>query len=86
VHPGAADTPLARVAELSLDRLPDPQGGVRLLVVPDEIVELLDRGYEVRLHRVVPVAPLPAELITNDEDAARWLEDQVAGIPRQEGS
>lgn len=86
IHPGAGDTPLARAAELSLDRLPDPRGEVRLLVNAEEIAELLGRGYEVRLHAVVPVVPLAAELIADDAEVVRWLEDQVAGIPRAEGS
>jgi hypothetical protein len=85
VHPGAADTPLSRVADLGLDRLPDPQRGVRLLVNTDDLIRLLDEGYEVRLHHVVPVQPLSPDLIMGDADARRWLEDQVAGIARSEG-
>jgi hypothetical protein len=72
VHPGDADVPLGRVADLDLDRVPDPQGGVRLLVTTDEIVALLERGYEVRLQRV------------NDDAAIAWLEARVQGIPREE--
>jgi hypothetical protein len=34
---------LGHVADLDLDRIPDPQGGVRLLVTTEEVVELLER-------------------------------------------
>jgi hypothetical protein len=85
VHPGDADVPLGRVADLDLDRVPDPQGGVRLLVTTDEIVALLERGYEVRLHRVVRAEPLSAELRIDEDAAIAWLEERVKDIPREEG-
>jgi hypothetical protein len=84
VHPGDADVPLGRVADLDLDRVPDPQGGVRVLVTTDEIVALLERGYEVRLHRVVRAEPLRSELRVDDDAAIAWLEERVQGIPREE--
>ena len=84
VHPGWQDVALGRVADLDLDRLPDPHGGVRLLVSPAEAAELLDRGYEVRLHRHVPVAPLGAELVATDDAVEAWLAERVEGIPREE--
>ena len=85
VHPGDADVPLGRVADLDLDRVPDPQGGVRLLVTTDEIVALLERGYEVRLHRVVRAEPLSEELRIDEDGAIAWLEERVKDIPREEG-
>jgi hypothetical protein len=85
VHPGDGDIPLASVADLDLDRVPDPQRGVRLLVTADEIVALLERGYEVRLHRVTRVEPLSPELRIADDEAIAWLEERVQGIPRNEG-
>jgi hypothetical protein len=85
VHPGDADVPLARVADLDLDRVPDPQGGVRVLVTADQVVALLDRGYEVRLHRFARVEPLRADLRADDDAAIAWLEERVQGIPREEG-
>jgi hypothetical protein len=85
VHPGDGDVPLGSVAELDLDRVPDPQRGVRLLVTADDIVALLERGYEVRLHRVARVEPLSPELRIADEAAIAWLEERVKGIPRNEG-
>jgi hypothetical protein len=85
VHPGDADVPLGRVADLGLDRVPDPQGGVRLLVTIDEIVALLERRYEVRLHRLARAEPLSPELRVGDDAAIAWLEERVQGIPREEG-
>jgi hypothetical protein len=84
VHPGDADVPLGRVADLDLDRVPDPQGGVRLLVTTDEIVALLERGYEVRLHRVARAEPLSPDLRVDDDASIAWLEERVQGIPREE--
>jgi hypothetical protein len=84
VHPGDADVALESVADLDLDRVPDPQRGVRLLVTTDQIVALLERGYEVRLHRVVRLEPLSSELHIDDDEATAWLEERVQGIPRDE--
>ena len=69
VHPGDADVPLESVADLDLDRVPDPQRGVRLLVTADEIVALLERGYEVRLYRLARVEPLSPDLRVDDDEA-----------------
>jgi hypothetical protein len=85
VHPGEGDTALSRVFELDVDRLPDPQGGIRLVVTPEEVARLLEMGFEVRLYRTIPVEPLSADLIRSDEEAARWLEERVQGIAREEG-
>jgi hypothetical protein len=85
VHPGDGDVPLESVADLDLDRVPDPQRGVRLLVTADDIVALLERGYEVRLQRVVRIEPLSPELRVDNDEAIAWLEERVQGIPREEG-
>jgi hypothetical protein len=85
VHPGDADVPLEGVADLDLDRVPDPQRGVRVLVTTDDIVALLERGYEVRLHRLARLEPLSPELRISDDDATAWLEKRVKGIAREEG-
>jgi hypothetical protein len=84
VHPGDRDLPLGSVAELDLDRVPDPQRGVRVLVTTDDLVALLERGYEVRLHRVARAEPLSPELRMDDAEAIAWLEERVQGIPREE--
>lgn len=86
VHPGARDVALSTVADLDLDRVPDPAGEVRLLVSAAEIAQLLDLGFEVRLHRTVRTAPLSPDLVMDDEASTRWLEERVEGIPREEGS
>ena len=85
VHPGDGDVPLESVADLDLDRVPDPQRGVRLLVTADDIVALLERRYEVRLQRVVRIEPLSPELRVDNDEAIAWLEERVQGIPREEG-
>lgn len=84
VHPGERDVALAQVSDLDLDRIPDPQGGVRVVVTAEELAELVRRGYEVRVFRTVPIEPLDPSLIQSDEDARRWLDERVAGIPREE--
>ena len=86
VHPGEKERALARVADLDLDRVPDPRGDVRLLVTADELAQLLDEGFEVRLHRTIRPQPLSPDLVVSDEEAVAWLEERVQGIPREEGS
>lgn len=84
VHPGERDVALTQVSDLDLDRIPDPAGGVRVVVTADELAELVRRGYEVRVYRTVPLEPLNPDLVGSDEDAVRWIEERVAGIPREE--
>lgn len=78
VHPAegrAAD--LSRVADLDLDRIPDPEGGVRLLVNAEDLARLERRGFEVRVRREVPIRPLDPGLIPDDADVRAWFEEQV---------
>jgi hypothetical protein len=82
VHPGEMGAELHRVADLDLDRVPDPEGGVRLLVTADDCARLLDSGYEVRLHRALPVRPLSGEAVASDESVRDWLAGKVRGIQR----
>jgi hypothetical protein len=84
VHPGERNVALTHVSDLDLDRIPDPQGGVRVVINADELAELVRRGYEVRVYRTVPLEPLNPDLVGSDEDAMRWLDERVAGIPREE--
>jgi hypothetical protein len=86
VHPGRGELPLERVADLDLDRVPDPEDRVRLLVTTDEAVELVSRGYEVHLVGAIPVQPLDSALVADDDSVEAWLEEQVSGIEREEGS
>ena len=85
IHPGDADVALESVADLDLDRVPDPQRGVRVLVTAEDVVALLERGYEVRLHRLARLEPLRPELRVEDDEAIAWLEERVQGIRREEG-
>ena len=75
---------LAAAAALDLDRLPDANGKVKLLLSTDDARRLLEQGFEVHLTAAVPVAPLAESLVMSDADSATWLEDQVKGI-RQKG-
>jgi hypothetical protein len=86
IHQGEREQALSRVADFDLDRVPDPHGDVRLLVNPDELAQLLDEGYEIRLYRTVRPQRLSPDLIMGDDEAVRWLEERVQGIPREEGS
>lgn len=78
VHPGEAPgVAMAHVADLDLDRLPDADGEVRVIVDPVECTRLLEEGFEVRLHRSVPVRPLDRDLIADDEGVRAWLEERI---------
>lgn len=86
VHPGALNRDLMGVADLDLDRIPAPGDEVRVVVTPDECRRLLDSGYEVHLHALVPVRPLSAELVADDDSVISWLEERVQGIERAGGA
>lgn len=86
VQAGARVRTLARVADLDLDRVPDPRGDVRVLASAEELARLLDEGYEVHLYGTVRAVPLDPGLVMDDDEAVRWLEEMVEGIPREEGS
>ena len=79
-RPGAD---VARVDDLDVDRVPDPEGGARVLVDVTECLRLLDAGYEVRLQRAVPVKPFDASLLADDAETRSWIEQRVreAGGP-----
>ena len=76
---------LAAAADLALDRLPDVDRKVRLLISADDARRLLERGFEVHLLAAVPVAPLAKSLVMTDKQSKDWLEGQLKGIPRQGG-
>lgn len=77
VHVVANDADLERVADLDVDRVPDPEGGVRVLVDADECARLIDGGFEVRLQRAVPVRPLDPSLVAGDDEVRAWFEERV---------
>src|SRR3712207_9480956 len=82
VHPGATETPLERVADLDLDRVPAPGGGVRVVITADDAAQLVARGYEVLLVRSLPVRPLDPSWVTPDDRARAWLEERTKGLDR----
>jgi hypothetical protein len=86
VHPGEQETSLERVADLDLDRVPDPHGGVRVIITADDAARLVAGGYEVRLLRLLPMQPLDPGLVHGDEAAATWLEAQTRGVERGQES
>jgi hypothetical protein len=71
-----------RIADLDLDRVPDPDGEVRVLVGVEDCVRLVEHGYEVRLHRALPVRPLDGRLIAADDDVRAWFAERVRGTGR----
>lgn len=87
VHTTARAADLQRVADLDVDRTPDPEGdGVRVLVDAEACHRLLDRGFEVRLRRAVPIRPLDPDLIASEQDVRAWFDDQVGDAERPGGS
>ncbi|MBJ3809306.1 hypothetical protein [Streptomyces flavofungini] len=86
VHPGATNRDLHGVADLDLDRIPDPEGAVRVLVTADECRRLLESGYEVHLHAPVPVRPLASDLVEQDDAVRAWLDERIQGIQRAGGA
>ena len=78
------DAPRAKAlhvaATLALDRLPDVDRKVRLLISPDDARRLLESGFEVHLKSAVPVAPLDRSLILSDKDATAWLDKQLKSV------
>lgn len=76
---------IAAAAALDLDRLPDVNGKVRLLISPADAQRLLDQGLEVRLMAAVPVKPLDPTLIMTDAQSKRLLEAQVKSLRRKAG-
>jgi hypothetical protein len=83
--PTPHDEAVLAAAELDLDRLPDADGRVKLLLTADDARRLLEQGYEVHLTAAIPVAPLDQKLIMTDKQARRWLEQQVKRIPKKGG-
>jgi hypothetical protein len=76
---------LAAAAALDLDRLPDIDGKVKLLVTADDARRLLEAGFEVHLTAAVPVAPLDAALVMPDSEAQNWLDQQLKSVRRRGG-
>ena len=83
IHPGEREVSLERIADLDLDRVPDPEGGIRVLITAEDAERVLAEGYEVRLVRALPVRPLDSSLVMDDESAAAWLNEETKGLDRE---
>lgn len=77
VHPTTSSAELAAVEALDLDRVPDPEGGMRMLLAPDDLARLVAEGYEVHVHAVAPVTPLDPDLVADDADTRQWFEEMT---------
>src|SRR5687768_1899802 len=66
--------------KLNIDRVHDPAGLIRALVTPEDCVQLVNQGFEVRLHNAYPVEPLDPALIETDDSFKRWLDAKMASI------
>jgi hypothetical protein len=75
----------AELARFDFDRIPDPEGGTRILASVDDLVRLVEQGFEVTLKRALPLRPLRRELVADDEGVRAWLETRVKGIQRKRG-
>jgi hypothetical protein len=83
LHPRPGVAAVARVDDLDVDRVPDADGQIRVLVDIQDCIRLLDSGFEVRLQRAVPIQPLDSRLVSSEEDTRSWIEQRVrdAGGP-----
>ena len=71
-------------AELDLDRLPDADGKVKLLLTADDARRLLEQGYEVHLTAAIPVAPLDQKA-GHDRRTSQALARAAGQGPPEEG-
>jgi hypothetical protein len=74
---------MRRVADMDLDRVPDPGEGVRLLVDMDEAARLVESGFEVTIVQAAPAGPLDPSLIMDDDAAAAWLDEHLGGTEQK---
>ena len=71
--------------DLNVDRVADAEGQVRAFITVEDLVRLLDRGFEVRLYRAHPHGPLDPSLITTDEAFKSWLNQKISTIKTNPG-
>ncbi len=74
---------LDSVEKLDLDRVPDPEGRVRVLVSEDQLRQLQQDGFTVELQQRIPVEALDPSLVYTDDDARAWVESRLEGLPRE---
>ena len=53
------------------------------MLTPDDARRLLEHGYEVHLTAAIAGGALDPKRIMSDEQAKRWLEQQVKGVPKR---
>ena len=80
IHPGRGSKDLSGLDNVALDRLPDRYGRLRALVTAEDCAQLLELGYEVRLHRHHAIGPMDPRLIETDKSVQGWLEERLASI------
>ena len=83
IHPGLGRKSLHELDGETLDRMPDRYGRLRVLITAEGIVDLVDRGYEVRIRRHHPIQGSPRELIATDASVERWLEETFGDLPQE---
>lgn len=77
IHSTTRSADLGGVDALDLDRVPDPDGGVRMLIGPEDMARLVAQGYEVRVLAAVPVRPLDPGLVAGESDVRAWFDEQT---------
>lgn len=78
IHPGRNSREGDWAIELNIDRVPDNSGRVRALIGFEELVRLLDQGYEVRLYHAHRQGPLDPALVQPDESFQKWLDERLS--------
>ena len=73
------------VNDLSVDRLPDVSGAIRVIITSEEAQALLDQGYEISLKSALDSKPLDQGLVMSDAQANEWLAERLRGIAREKG-
>ena len=77
IYPGSKAETKNWADDLNVDRVPDHEGEVRALLSVDDLVRLLEQGFEVRLSHVHAPGPLDPALIMTDESFQSWLDEKV---------
>ena len=77
---------IEQLDRLDIDRLPDAKNEIRALLTPDDCVQLLEQGFEIRLYHAHPIRPLDPTLIETEDSVRRRLDDELRGLRRASGS
>ena len=63
-----------------LEFLPPLEGALHVLMSPDQVVDVVTAGYEVRVFAAHPIGPLDPSLVMDDAAAQAWIDERVARI------